>query len=324
MDDNLNTQKNSSPRASIVIPTYNRPDDLRNCIESILKQTVRPYEIIVVDDGNLQEPPLRKECEAASIKYIYLKKNIPGLTASRNAGIKEASGDIVFFFDDDVILFPDYVKEILNIYKEDIKEKIGGVGGATDNITRLTPKDKIRKRFEFLFLVTGGREGKVLPSGFCTDFGTTANPLTEASRVDFLCGCSMSFRRKVFDEFLFDTTRYLKYGMGEDKDFTYRVSKKYHVVYTPEARLLHMESAVMSPDNFKKARMYTNFVFIFFKSHVMQSRIQWLFFYYALAGFTLSKTLVALFSPKKKNFAYLKGILAGINDIISGQGGFIR
>jgi len=99
-------------RTSVIIPTYNRPDDLEKCVESIIIQTVRPDELIIVDDGDLQKQPLQQSCEEAGIGYIYFRKDKPGLTASRNAGIKLAGGDIVFFFDDDVVLFPDYVEQI--------------------------------------------------------------------------------------------------------------------------------------------------------------------------------------------------------------------
>ena len=72
---------------SIIIPTYNRPEELRNCLASILEQTVLPGELIIVDDGNLEQIPLAGKLAKASIKVLYHKKDTPGLTASRNVGI---------------------------------------------------------------------------------------------------------------------------------------------------------------------------------------------------------------------------------------------
>ena len=182
-------------RTSVIIPTYNRPDDLKKCIESILTQTVRPDELIIVDDGALQELPLKKSCEDAGIGYLYFKKDKPGLTASRNAGIKLASGDIVIFFDDDVVLFPDYIEQILSVYKEDPGGEVGGVGGAVANTPPLKIKQRIKRALEIVFLISGLKEGKVLPSGFCTNFGDTDRPLVKNTEVDFLSGGVSSFRK---------------------------------------------------------------------------------------------------------------------------------
>lgn len=307
-------------RTSVIIPTYNRPEELRRCIESIIGQTVKPDELIIVDDGYLDELPCLNECENAGICYIYLRKEPPGLTASRNAGINKASGDIVFFFDDDVVLFPDYFQETLNIYFKDTDGKVGGVGGAIDNNKPLRITDKVRRLFERLFLVTGSREGEVLSSGFCTNFGDTDTPIGEPAYVDFLSGGVSSFRKEVFKEFQFNTDHYLRYGMGEDKDFSYRVSKKYRLVYTPRARLLHLESPAMSPNLYRKARMYINFVHIFFRDNVCRSPLHWVVFYYALTGYTLSKALILLISPNKNKYYFFKGVLAGISDVILKRG----
>ncbi|MCD6416619.1 MAG: glycosyltransferase family 2 protein, partial [Planctomycetes bacterium] len=106
------------PRASVIIPTYNRPDELSDCIYSVLRQTVKPYELVVVDDGNLESLPWRAECEAAGIRCLHVRKESPGLVASRKVGVKASSGDVIFFLDDDVELFPDYIEQILRTYEE--------------------------------------------------------------------------------------------------------------------------------------------------------------------------------------------------------------
>ncbi|MBF0144456.1 MAG: glycosyltransferase family 2 protein, partial [Magnetococcales bacterium] len=74
-------------RASIIIPTYHRPKELGDCLQSILRQTLLPFEVIVVDDGDLGGFPMREALEAAGIRCLYHKKEKPGLTASRNVGI---------------------------------------------------------------------------------------------------------------------------------------------------------------------------------------------------------------------------------------------
>lgn len=306
-------------KTSIIIPTYNRPDDLTKCIESILEQTLPPDEIIVVDDGNLQEHPLRRECEAKGIGYRYFKKDIPGLTASRNAGIGLASGDMLFFLDDDVILFPDYVEQIVAVYREDAECAVGGVGGAIANHKPLNAAHKLRRVIEFVFLVTGIREGRVLPSGFCTNYGMTCFPLKEKTEVDFLSGGVSSFRKEVFRDFAFDTVRFRKYAMGEDKDFTYRVSKKYRLIYQPAARLLHMESPKMSPDNYREGRMFVLYQHLFFDRYVKKGLASRFLFYYALAGYTVTRAIIFALSPGRGTFDRMRGIVSGIGALLSGR-----
>jgi len=306
-------------KASIIVPTYNRPAELRNCIKSILKQTIKPFEIIVVDDGDLSELPFEKECREAGIQYIYIKKTAPGLTKSRNEGIKVSRGDIIFFFDDDVILYPAYMEEILTVYQTDRMGSVGGVGGLIVNQRPKKLSQHLRRIVDILFLVSGFHEGKVLPSGFATNFGVKSVPSKKNREVDFLPGCAMSFRKKIFNNYSFDTRRYSDYGLGEDQDFTYRVSKKYKLVINPKAKLLHLESPHMRPDKKAMGRKYILYRYFFFKDHVKKYWWNWIFFYYALFGYTLNRIIIVLFSPTKEHFDRLRGIFGALKEILAGD-----
>ena len=306
-------------KASVIIPTYNRPLELKNCIKSILEQTVKPYELIVVDDGNLSELPVKKECQEKGIHYIYLKKDKPGLTESRNKGIGLASGDIIFFFDDDVVLFPDYISEILSIYQNDKDGIVGGVGGEVVNRKPLKIRTCLRRLFDIFFLVTGFNEGKVLPSGFCVNYGDTEFTIKKIKKVDFLSGGVCSFRKEVFKEFLFNTEKYLGYGLGEDIEFSYRVSKKYTLIFNPKARLLHLDSPKMSIDDMREGRMYMMNRYIFFSEYVKKGWWSWLFFYYALFGYISIRIISLITLPRREKAGELKGYFLAFGDILKGN-----
>ena len=306
-------------KPSVIIPTYNRPEELKNCVKSLLEQTVKPYEIIIVNDGNLKEPPLEKECREAGIRYLYFKKDTPGLTASRNLGIKASTGDIIFFLDDDVILNPDYIEEILSVYKEDATGRVGGVGGAITNPKPIKLIQRLRRIVNIVFLISGFHEGKVLASGFSTNYGTTGSPIRKKTEVDFLSGGVSAFRREIFDSFSFDTGFFHKYRIGEDKEFTYRVSRKYKLISTPDAKLLHMESPAMRPDDFQRGRMFVLFSHIFFTRYIEKGILSRLLFYYALSGYALSRAIIFVFSPNKRTLGRLRGVIHGIKEIFSGE-----
>ncbi|MCK5602360.1 glycosyltransferase family 2 protein, partial [Candidatus Pacearchaeota archaeon] len=175
-------------KISAIIPTYNRPQDLTNCIQSILDQSVRPDEIIVIDDGNLNEVPLKSKCKQNGIDFKYAKKKVPGVTQSRNMGVRLSIGDIIFLLEDDIVLFNDFFEQIIQTYKKHSNELIGGVGGVIHNIDFSKTEKRILRFLYQIFLLTGPHEGKILRSGFSTDYGQTKSPLKGVHKVDFLPG----------------------------------------------------------------------------------------------------------------------------------------
>jgi glycosyltransferase involved in cell wall biosynthesis len=84
---------------SVVIPTYNRALLIARAIESVLKQTRKPDEIIVIDDGSTDDTKKHIEPYLSSIRYIYQKN--AGASASRNHGVEAASFPWVAFLDSD-------------------------------------------------------------------------------------------------------------------------------------------------------------------------------------------------------------------------------
>lgn len=305
-------------KTSVIIPTYHRPQELSDLIQSLLWQTKKPDELIIIDDGNLSEVPFEQELNDAAINLIYHKKDVPGLTESRNAGIRKANGDIIFFFDDDVILSTHYLQEIIKTYESDPGGKVGGVGGMMTNPKSKNFTHAFRKILEIIFLVSGLREGRVLRSGFFTDLLDTDQPILGVKEVEFLPGCALSFRRKIFKEFIF-TDRYRSYGFGEDKDFTYQVSKKYKLLINRSARLQHLESEKMRPEKKGYGKKFVIGRYLFFRDHVKNGWWDWLLFSYALFGYTLIRAMVLLVSPGKNNIDHLLGIFEAVEDIIAGR-----
>ena len=90
------------PKVSVVIPVYNVEKYLDRCIDSVVNQTYRNIEIILVDDGSPDGCP--KKCDEWSEKDSRIKvihKENQGLGMARNTGIDNATGEYIFFFDSD-------------------------------------------------------------------------------------------------------------------------------------------------------------------------------------------------------------------------------
>ncbi len=95
-------------KISVAIPAYNAESYLREAVDSVLAQTLRPYEIIVVNDGSTDRTEEIALSYGDSIRYI--KQANQGLAGARNTAIREATGDWVAFFDSDDVMMPDKLR----------------------------------------------------------------------------------------------------------------------------------------------------------------------------------------------------------------------
>ena len=108
------------PLVSVIIPTYNRPNYLRESLESVVNQSYINIEVIVVDDGtpNNEVFNICKEFE----NIVYLKiENSGGPAKPRNIGIKEARGKYIAFLDDDDLWIKTKIEQQLNILEENLE-----------------------------------------------------------------------------------------------------------------------------------------------------------------------------------------------------------
>jgi glycosyltransferase involved in cell wall biosynthesis len=101
--------KNNSPTVSVIIPTYNYGRFLSDCINSVLRQTYRNTEIIIVDDGSSDNTADVVKKFKNTIKYLY--QDNKGLSAARNTGLRVASGEYIQFLDSDDLLGRDAIEK---------------------------------------------------------------------------------------------------------------------------------------------------------------------------------------------------------------------
>ena len=105
-------------RVSVVIPTYNRQEFLADAINSVLSQTIKPFEIIVIDDGSTDasEDVLKKYGD--QIKLIRQENS--GVSVARNVGIKAAHGSLIAFLDSDDMWLPGKLERELEFFERDL------------------------------------------------------------------------------------------------------------------------------------------------------------------------------------------------------------
>jgi len=188
------------PEVSVIIPTYNRSGSVVRAVQSVLDQSFKDLEIIVVDDGSTDDTEGRLVPCGASIKYMRQPTN-RGVSAARNKGIENSSGTWIAFLDSD-----DYwLKEKLHVQMEFLSQAPDAVACQTEEIwirrgRRVNPK-KIHKK----------ASGEIFQRSL---------------RLCLVSPSSVILKRSVFDEVgLFDETL----EAAEDYDLWLRISCRYPV-----------------------------------------------------------------------------------------------
>ena len=99
----------SSPIVSVIIPTYNRAGLIQEALESVLRQTFKDYEIIVVDDGSTDNTPEVLKPYRHRIRYVHQENQ--GISAARNWGILLSRGAYIAFLDSDDLWYPEKLEK---------------------------------------------------------------------------------------------------------------------------------------------------------------------------------------------------------------------
>lgn len=220
-----------------VIPTRNRPQDLIKAVDSIMAQTRLPEELLIVDQSaDCQSRDMVKALMAnnAAIKLTYvLDSGISGLVEAKHVAANMALGDIVCFLEDDVVLEPEFLEQIMLGFERN--PKMMGCCGVITN----PPSQPGFYSVLFHFFHKGiYRDKRVGIYGFNQGH---CHLLIES---DFISGGLSAWRRAVFAEVPFDWAN--GFHMYEDIDFSTRVSRYYggHLYINPNARLAHYCSPI--------------------------------------------------------------------------------
>lgn len=142
---------------SLIIPVYNRPDEIRELLESLSETDYkRPFEVVIVEDGSTSG--CRDVVDSfrlkLNIKYYYKENSGPG--DSRNFGMLKAAGDYFLIFDSDCLIPADYLSEVAKSLDREYCDCFGGPDKALDSFS------DIQKAINFAmtsFLTTGGVRG---------------------------------------------------------------------------------------------------------------------------------------------------------------------
>src|SRR5580698_8034533 len=114
---------------SVIVVTLNRPDCVRRCLNCLLEQQPRPDQIIVVD-ASADDLTRTATAEFPGVLYLHNDNGFGRMTASRNIGLKRATGEMIAFVDDDAFARPLWLANLLAAYEQ---QNVGAVGGRACN-----------------------------------------------------------------------------------------------------------------------------------------------------------------------------------------------
>lgn len=143
-------------RYSFVIPVYNRPDETDELLESLAQQTLRDFEVLVVEDGSqiTCQQVVQKHAAQMPIKYFCKPNSGPGQT--RNYGAERSQGEYLIFLDSDCVLPPGYLEAV---EKELSASPCDAFGGPDRSHPSFTPVQKAISYSMTSFFTTGGIRG---------------------------------------------------------------------------------------------------------------------------------------------------------------------
>ena len=200
------------PLFSVVIPLFNKEDYIKSTIQSVLNQSLKDFELIVVNDGSTDNSfKLAKECIQGLSNCRIIDQNNQGLSASRNRGIKESKGDLVAFLDADDLWNSEFLKTINDLYINFPDASLYGTGYLEkfhDKVI-LEPKKNINHELKNkAFLIEDFFDANLF------------QPI--------VCQSSFAAKKMVFKELSYNET----INLSEDIDFYIKSNLKYKFAYS--------------------------------------------------------------------------------------------
>jgi len=201
---------------SIIIPLYNRPQEIRELLETLVLQTYKQFEVLVIEDGSKLDAAAVIEDFKNRLDLKYFVKENEGQGFSRNYGFERARGDYFIIFDSDCLIPSDYL-EIVN--REIIAQKLDAYGGSDAAHDSFTPIQKAISYSMTSTFTTGGIRGGEKRIG---DFHPRS--------------FNMGLSRQVYEK----TGGFIITRLGEDIELSIRIHKMgFKTGLIPAAKVYH-------------------------------------------------------------------------------------
>ena len=270
-------------KVSVIIPTKNRCQPLRSCLDALTKQTYKNFEVVIVDGGSIDKTKEVVDEFSHKLEILFTNQR-GGLVKQENKGWRISNGSIVVRTDDDVIASPDWIWEILNAFNS--SENIGGVTGPT-----IMPEERkdyrdlfyFQKKFikgSFFWKIIGNiyfnyfleREPQAVSKWFrCGAFSLGSNyeeclNIKGYIEVTNQEACNMAVRKGLLEKINGFDEAFKGIGEYNEPDVTFKIRKLgYRIIFNPKAAVFHLPSKEGffkdRPNSYDRVLNFINFYF---------------------------------------------------------------
>ena len=296
---------------AFIIPTKDRPEKVKNVLESIASQTMSCGRLIVVDGGQSVKNIVMGFVDRLPVEYYECHP--PGQIRQRNMALSLLNGrtPLVGFLDDDIVLEPQALEAMITFWNKCESD----TAGVSFNIIngRIYRHSWIR----WIFGMSAPQKGRIL----CSGYNVANSPANIDLETQWLCGGATVWKREVLKEFPCKEI-YANWAICEDLIFSYPIGKKYPLYVCADAKVRH-EHVYDHKDKMKYkyyGRNATLWRFYFVESHSELSR---LFFLWMILAQIIARSLLGIISFQKSHIQYalgqIEGVWVGITTVLRGE-----
>lgn len=285
--------KNKMKKISVIIPTYNSYKTCLEAISSLQKQTVKPFEIIIINNASTDQTKEAIQSKFPTVRLINLRENT-GVTGGRNKGIKEAKGDYLLLFDHDMVADKKMIEELIKVMK--LRKNIGIV----------TPKIYYFERKDIIW--SAGTDVNLFSGQTLFRGGKDTGQFEKIEEVAVAPSILLIKKEVVKKIGYFDPVYFATY---EDTDFCFR-AKKYGLLtyYSPNAVAYHK---IPFEDKLSKKRLTDRAYLVARNRIIFMKRFSkyFLFFLFFIPVYFVYYTMLAI---QVRNILTTKNYLRGVFD----------
>ncbi|KKQ97518.1 MAG: hypothetical protein UT22_C0010G0006 [Parcubacteria group bacterium GW2011_GWC2_39_11] len=280
------------PKLSVAICTFNRAESLKECLESLTKQSFTDFEVIIVDADSTDQTPQVIDNYSQKLKIKKVIETGKGLVKARDLGWRNSQGEFVSWIDDDVVVSEDWAKAIVKILSEN--KDIAGVSGPTIiNNELLKNRDVfffygkkgliglLGKFWNYFFLEGQMNEpGKLFKSGAWSPGANFAQSfqIQGLKDVDYLEACNMTLRRGLIEKANGFDFNYAGVAEWSELDLAIRIKKLgYRLIFSSKVKANHnISRGGVYPKRAEAKQRMENFLRFYF-THIFEPKPSYLF-----------------------------------------------
>jgi len=247
----------STEPVHVVTLNWNRKKDTLACLDSVLAMEPPPSEVILVDNGSSDGTPRAVAESFPQVRVLVNEENL-GFAGGMNVGLRaalDAGASFILILNNDTLVAPDLLQRLVETARED------------ERIAMTAPKIYYADSPEQIWYA-GAMRRRWLPGFSFPGYGKEDAPRYSRRRdVDFATGCGLLVRAEALrNAGLFDETHFFMYH--EDLDLSERIRRSgYRIVYVPQARMWHKESASTDPMSPHKWYYLARYIVPFFRRY---------------------------------------------------------